>query len=529
MIYQDVKRYLKNTFNKPTIDFEWSVLKNIKLFAFLEARYTSEEISREVFEIKEAFKDFFEPVGKIIFRYKDEIGIHIKVFPYRVNPKDSKHLQHIITIIHHNRKSIEYPYRGQNDQIAILGKIRREVNREISDSDESVNSKELIKHAIRVALDLKDRDIVIQLKRKYIVKIFSKNRVLEKEVQEDISAPKERKGIQNRFNGYSPEEIEETYKDIFVKGDVKIEYFLKSVMRKIFLKKLNFNVISNDFYESKSLGIIQVAITKELTDYLSLEKDFITGVSGYLMRKHFQEIHEIMAIKLIECIYNKNANAKNFLLHYTGQIILSDNKKYKIPSLETEDGQKWNSGSLICICNLWMHTKRKRKTYEHKLSEINIRIDELEKTLLYIKPEKDSQEKVIAETEKKFKDIEKHYLEVEAKLKYLEITNLNSDEYFAMQKKFEIAKENYLAIKQLRRDAKKNLSAIKDANSATFNDLEDCVNTKQKLINSIKMQDLNIDGKHSQIDPILRSIVKVLMARTKLVRHTLKVVSNGNT
>lgn len=517
MVYQDVRRYLKNTFNNPSLKFEWTTLDNIKFFAFIEARYRTEELSREVSEMKEAFKDFFEPIGKIVFRYKDESGVKLKVFPYRVNPKDSKHLKNIIKIINNNRKSIEYPYKGQNDQIAILGKIRRDVNREIADSDESVNKKELIKQAIRIALDLKDRDIVTQLKRKYIVKIFSKNSVLEKEAKEDVIVLDERDGIQNRFNGYNHEEIEATYKEVFIKGNIKIENFLKSAMEKVFIEKLDFNRISNYYYESKSLGIIHSAITKELSNYLSLEKDFITGVSGYLMRKHFQNIHEIMAIKLIECIYDKEANAKEFLLHYSGKIILLDKKKYQIPSLETETGEKWNSSSLIGICNLWMNTKRKKIIYEKKLLDINVKIDELEKALLYIKPEKDSQEKVIAETEKKFINVEKHHLEVESKLKYLETTNLNSDEYFAMQKKFEIAKENYLAIKQLRRDAKQNLSAIKDANSNTFSDLEHCITAKNKLINDLRVQDINIDGKHPQIDPILRSIAKVLMDRTKLV------------
>ena len=86
-----------------------------------------------------------------------------------------------------------------------------------------------------------------------------------------------------------------------------------------------------------------------------------------------------------------------------------------------------------------------------------------------------------------------------------------------MKAKFEVAKENYLAIKELRKDAKQNLSAIKDANSSTFNDLEHCMNIKNGLMHDLKAQDSNIDGKNSQIDPILRSVAKVLMARTKIV------------
>lgn len=53
--------------------------------------------------------------------------------------------------------------------------------------------------------------------------------------------------------------------------------------------------------------------------------------------------------------------------------------------------------------------------------------------------------------------------------------------------------------------------------SSTFSDLEHYMNQKKQLIHDLKAQDSNIDGKHSQIDPILRCVTKVLMARTKLV------------
>ena len=232
MIYQYVKRYLKNTLEKPKVDFEWSALDDIKFFSFIEQRYTLEEFSKEISEVKVAFKDFFEPVGNIVFRYKEESGIKFKIFPYRVKPQDSKHLQNIIKIINNNRKQIKYPYQGQDDQIVILGKIRREVNREVFDSQESVNTKELIKHAIRIALGLSERDIITQLKRKYIIKIFNKNTVLD--IDKEVSAPTKREGKANRFNGYTAEQIEETYKEIFHKGSANIKYFLIATMKNAF-------------------------------------------------------------------------------------------------------------------------------------------------------------------------------------------------------------------------------------------------------------------------------------------------------
>jgi len=41
------------------------------------------------------------------------------------------------------------------------------------DTKESINSKELIKYAIRIALKLNNEDIITQLKRIFIIKIFN--------------------------------------------------------------------------------------------------------------------------------------------------------------------------------------------------------------------------------------------------------------------------------------------------------------------------------------------------------------------
>jgi len=383
MIYQYIKRYLKDTIDEPDIDFNWSALDNINFFSHIDKRYTLEEFAKNISEIKQAFKDFFEPIGKVVFRYKEERVLKFKIFPYVVDPKDSKHLSNIIKVIQNNRKYIQYPYLGQTDQIAIYGKIRRNINIEVFDTDESINIKELIKYAIAKALDLGKKDIVILLKKKYIIKIFKKNTVLNSEV----NAPVKREGVSNRFNGYSLKEIEETYEEIFLKDDNVIGLFLMDVLNSVFIEDLNFRLITNEFYEKKSLSIIHAEIAKELSHYVSLEEDYILGITGYIMRENFHYIHDLLARELIECIYEKNLNANNFLLYYNGNIVLINNKKHKIPTLETEDGKQWNNASLIGICNLWMNTKKKKEEYEDKLLETNEKIQQLEKSLLCTKPE----------------------------------------------------------------------------------------------------------------------------------------------
>ncbi len=516
MIYQYVKRYLKKAFKEPRADQEWSNLDNLQFFTVVKKRYTLEEFEKEIGEVKVAFKDFFEPVGNIVFRYKEEAGVKFKIFPYRVKPSDSKHLKNIVKIILNNKKYIQFGFQGHEDQIVISGKIRREVNKELFQTQESVKVKDLIAYAIQVALKLSDKDIITQLKRKYLIKLFNKNVVLN--IEEEVITPTKTEVKSSKFNGYTTEQIEETYKEIFIKGNANIKYFLKSSMKNIFKNNLNFREIDNKFYEAKSLKIIHQAIAKELTDYIQVENDYLLGMSSYLMRKYFYEIHELMAIELIKCIHEKNVNANSFLLFYNGKTMLIDNKKYIIPSLETKDGKQWNNSSLIGICNLWMNTKKRKEQYEHKLVDNDMKIEEMNKKLAYIQPEKKLQEQIIKETEKKAESIFEAHSELEKKLDYLEKTSLNSTEFFVLEAKVTESKIQVDELNDIINEAKANLKAIIDANQTTFTDLESYTLLKNKLIQDVKVQNLNVDSKSAQMDPIIESIVKVLMDRTRLMK-----------
>lgn len=364
MIYQYIKKYLKNNFSSPTVNFRWDKNKNSSFFKYIEQKYTINEFQKELHEVKQAFKDFFEPIGNIVFKYKDGI-LNFKIFPYTVEPKYSIHLNNIVKIIQEHKEAISYPYNGQDNQIAILGKIRRRINFEIQDTKESINQKELIKYAIRVALKLSDRDVVVQLKRKYIVKIFDTNMIAKHK-------PQTREGIKNRYNGYEEREIEAAYNDIILRTD--IDTFLETVMLSTFTTHLNFRNISYRYYEQNSLKIIHAQIIKELKNYISLEDDYIVGVAGFLMRKNFQEIHKKMALELINCIYEKDKNAIDFLTYFDGKIVLQDNKKYQVPSILTHNGEKWNATMLISICNVWLSTNKTKQKDEDKLTDIDSKI-----------------------------------------------------------------------------------------------------------------------------------------------------------
>jgi len=370
MIYQYTKRYLKDTYKEPTENFQWKNLDTLRFLQHIQLRYSDEVLQKEIKEVKEAFKDFFEPIGTLLFRYTEEYGVRFKIFPYRVKPQESEHLERIIKIIKKNKKHIQVCYEGQENQIAILGKIRRDIDALMFDSKESVHKKELTKYAIKKALHLSEKDIVVELKRIYIVKIFDEN------AQEEIEKPLESTDTVKTHNGYAKENIEKSYNAIFKKADVK--EFIQNALEKTFTDKLDFTHMSHDYYEKKSLKIIHAQMAQDLSYYSALENDYLCGIATYILRNHIYYIHEIITFKLLEEIYKKNQNATDFLLQFNGSIILQNGRKYKLPSLQDKNAQKISSAMITSTAFLYINLQNKIRTLKEKLKELDKKIITLE-------------------------------------------------------------------------------------------------------------------------------------------------------
>ncbi len=361
MIYQDTLRFLRRKIKKTTSDYQWRELDNIDFFNMLFARYELDEIKTNTQEIKEAFRDFFEPVGKLLFKFDITDGVQFKIIPYSVKPSQSKHLNRLVEIIKENRTAIIHPYNGREDQIALSGKIRRRINSEIADSEESVNKKELIKYAIKQALKLSDKDIILLSKRKYIVKLFQK--VEKKEPVQSIEQKPE------KYHGYDIEELAEDYEQFF--EDIDAKSFIDGIVDKVLEDKLSFDKIDNFFYEQNANKIFKEAIEKELKKYLEEDaQTFIEAFADYIFRMNFIAIHERVAIALLESIVKKNQSAEKFLKYYSGETLLRHGKKYQIPYLQTEDGGKWHVASVISIASLFIKTRNKRDKYSIELNKI---------------------------------------------------------------------------------------------------------------------------------------------------------------
>jgi len=504
MMYQDVMRLLKRTLAQPKMDCMWSVKDNFLLLNFLQERYSDEQIESNAMEIRQAFRDFFEPVGNALVRYTTNVGISFKILPYHVEPSKSRHLKKLIEIIRENRRIIEFPYNEREDQIALGGKIRREINKEIVETDEKVNKKDLIRLAIKEALQLGERDVVLHLKKKYLVKLFQKNNFLS----QTPATPEEK---EPRTIVIKEDELKESYDELF--KDVSITDFLDQVMVTLFSSTLDFEKISNDYYEKNVLALIKRQIMNELSVYISDNDEYTKQFAGYIMKVNLILIHEYIAIEIFEKITDKDTNARNFLNYYTGQIYVENGKRYIIPEIVTDDGKRWNINSLMSTASVWLRTRA-------VLLKTNVQRNNVDQKINEIMPDYSSAKQQMEMQNHEYMGYFLKYKEVSKKIEE-NMTRLQNEikTFMAIQRESDLEgqiRHDKLILKEL----KQKLSIIasnKEMKEKQFNDIHlfysGLMREKNALTQKIQGFERDLAVGSDSFHSILSSVVKALMKR----------------
>jgi hypothetical protein len=373
MIYQDTKRFLKNHLKTPSIDYVWGDGDNQALIAFLHKRYSTNELQRYASELKEAFRDFFEPICKILINFAPEAGVKYKCIAYNVHPSVSKHLQALIAIIKDNEQYIQYPYEGKNDLICICSRIRRKINLEINDTSESINKRQLIKYAITKALELEKRDVVFYLKRKYLVKVFDTNLYLG--AKREVEAPKKRNESVEKFNGYDELELQNHYDMLF--EEYEIDEFLDVVVDDFFDQKMDLLALDANFFEKSAIRAIRDIFVEELLHYTDADEEYLTGFAGYVFRKHFEDVYLKIASVILDNLLQDINETRRFLNFYSGEVVMENGFKYQMPSLVKEDGDSWNIQSAISIVTNYLRAYNKKEDFLEEIDAIDEQLEEL--------------------------------------------------------------------------------------------------------------------------------------------------------
>ncbi|EDZ61597.1 hypothetical protein SMGD1_2312 [Sulfurimonas gotlandica GD1] len=252
----------------------------------------------------------------------------------------------IIYLIEDNSDLIEY----KNNQIIIITSRLRDGIYELVKKikDEITNEKELIRLAIRKALELKDSDIIVIKQDHIFIKIFN-------EAKRYKVSSSDANTIAGRFNGIDEVELDEFYNEYFTKEESKI--FFNSIVKQFVEISFIEEKIDNNIYEKNVFGYIQELIMEQLVNEFDYCEEFLKGFSGYVFRIHFNEVFESIAEFMLNEISMSNEYMVEFLKYYSLNVVIINGEKYQVPSLETDDGLKWNVISMLSIAKVFTRTR----------------------------------------------------------------------------------------------------------------------------------------------------------------------------
>lgn len=417
MLDSELKFYLKTHLEPPSINFVWRDEDNKKLFEYLNENCEEECLldKENQLKIKQAFKDYFEPVGYILFKMSGT-QIRLKVFAYKIEPKDSINLPAVLDILESNEKIIEYDYNGKDNQISIPKEIKDKIYNFINNiTDEEVSRKELARYAVTEFFELQEHDIVIVKDKQIFIKIL--DYPYKRKVKES-----EKNTIANRYNGINEDELKSLYGEFFAQNENKhfFYYVAKLFVQVYFLDQK----IDNFTYENKRYTLIQSIISEQLNHSYNNDDDFCTGFAGYIFRIHFQEVFEHISNFILAEIAISNDYMINFVKYYSSDVIVLEGKRYKVPRLETESGLRWNAASILSIVKIYVKIKTTIDSMKKEINELNKKLQEL-----YIEGHPPSEYKriLVDKKDKLEEDIIKDKKKVEKCYDVLDLSNDKSE------------------------------------------------------------------------------------------------------
>jgi len=281
----------------------------------------------------------------------------------------SEHLDSIIKLIESNDELIEYDYKDQENQILIPASMVEKISIHMLKAGIKENDfKEAIKLSIKRGFELSNNDIVISKNGAFFIKLYEK--IHKHKIDE-----KDKNTIANRYNGIDEDELEDFYDEFFQESENK--KFFKYVAQEFIDTYLKSKKITNDIYEKNVFSYIHTIVFKRLVEIYDDSDGFFTGFAGYIFRIHFKEVFEHIADLILNEIAISKTTIIEFLKYYSQDIILVGGKKYKVPSLESKEGLRWNVGSMLSITKIYIKSKRAIKNLQQENIDLNKQIQTL--------------------------------------------------------------------------------------------------------------------------------------------------------
>jgi len=319
LLIHTVTKYLHDEFDPESLS-EFHDADALKLFSQLKQIMPIPSIVKRLDQIKDVFVKFFNNLGEITVEIQNLENIKVST---NIDPRKIKAMRLLENYAEHLDDS-----QGPNLLILneeITNKLRNDLK---CQSDESFRN--IIRHVLPFVFEVGD---------KYAV-LFGKARIT---IRIHMEKPSEEK----RFNGLPEEELENLVASLFPDMDKE----LPLLMKRAFVKVIDFGVISNAEFEQKHIKIMQQELTSIINLRSDQDKEINKGISNFILRKQFDTYHQLLADQLITAIMNKKGNAEVFLNYYTQKNITVAGVKYKLPPLIDSQGTIWSLPNIKNIAS----------------------------------------------------------------------------------------------------------------------------------------------------------------------------------
>jgi len=453
----------------------------------LKKHYSNEEIISFQGKITSHLEKFFEKTNQEIrvsyngidikvtkvFSYKNQNGVFDKlIFELNIRIKD---------IVRKNKMKQLLPH---------LIMLSEDVRKSLFDLIKPVNNNDkfdYIRNELFPHFSLESRDIVLFLRNRIYIRKF-----------QDVKniLPQNR-----RYDGFNVEKLDKLYKEHFPNGawDAILEY-----LPDMLSDQLNFSRIDNETFRKHFSKTAQATIEIMLVEDYKIDKTYINGFSGYILRQYFNDILVYTAKNLLSQVESRYKHAEQFIKYYSNDITLEINgHRVKHNPIIDANSQQWNFSSILSMLIQYQQAKVRVKDQKDVIESTKNFLEQTKTSLRSKKSAKEEEEKKLREVNK---TIHKYSVQLD-KLKRSKksTTSINSDI---------IRLTNLLGQEETKREALQiSLSAL----TIKYENMVTDVLNREKILEKDKehLKKINLKNQaiYDKYDLVVNALVKVLLAK----------------
>ncbi|MCV6608259.1 MAG: response regulator [Campylobacterales bacterium] len=164
------------------------------------------------------------------------------------------------------------------------------------------------------------------------------------------------------------------------------EVFVKTLMKKILDKEIDFRTISGEDFLLEKNNIIDNAITTIVQNSYKANEDEAKIFTKYLVEKHNKLIYKLICENVINWLGRNNQAVVKFINNYSGGIKQIGKMKYQIPIIVDRGGKRIQTNDILVIAK--------------RVVQLNVAIDKSSDSLKEIKEDIEALKAVLEEDRK---------------------------------------------------------------------------------------------------------------------------------